>query len=293
MLYSFLLLPPAYEHSAIYLQLCMWDDYHLFLIASFVTIRLLLDEFYHLIELLFWLTDDAMLVSVCLLDSRFLLQYFVIWSKWIWTPIDYHYNPLLEANWLSKCTSHPKFHFKSGNFMWICGRSASLSRFNMPLNLEHVCDNITSVSVEFLEGLEVNRGQSTARNNIISMVSLGRLVIAYCLKPNTMFSLWGHTWTLIKQILRVIKISPLIAIDKQSYKTGKLDPPSLTDKHICTIWNNHLYSLRSEGSYLTSNEMWMAESFNWKFTNFSIHLWFYISTFWPTLILLSTWGRRL
>ena len=161
MLYSFLLLPPAYEHSDIYLQLCMWDDYHLFLIASFVTIRLLLDEFYHLIELLFWLTDDAMLVSVCLLDSRFLLQYFVIWSKWIWTPIDYHYHPLLEANWLSKCTSHPKFHFKSGNFMWICGRSASLSRFNMPLNLEHVCDNITSVSVEFLEGLEVNRPQET------------------------------------------------------------------------------------------------------------------------------------
>ena len=26
--------PPAHEHSDIYLQLCMWDDYHIFLIAA-------------------------------------------------------------------------------------------------------------------------------------------------------------------------------------------------------------------------------------------------------------------
>ena len=39
--------------------------------------------------------------------------------------------------------------------------------------------------------------------------------------------------------------------------------------------------------------MWMAESFKWKFTNFSIHVWFFISTFWPTLILLSTWWTTL
>ena len=41
----------------------------IFLIASLVTSRLLLDEFYHLIELSFWLIDDAMLFSVCLLDG--------------------------------------------------------------------------------------------------------------------------------------------------------------------------------------------------------------------------------
>ena len=50
----------------------MWDDYHLFLIESLVTTRLLLNEFYHLIDLPFWLIDDGMLVSVCLLDDLIL-----------------------------------------------------------------------------------------------------------------------------------------------------------------------------------------------------------------------------
>ena len=48
--YSTLPLPPAHEHSDIYLQLYMWDDYHIFLIAPLVFTRLLLDEIYHLIE---------------------------------------------------------------------------------------------------------------------------------------------------------------------------------------------------------------------------------------------------
>ena len=51
--YSTLPLPPAHEHSDIYLQLCMWDDYHVFLIATLVFTRLLLDEIYYLIELPF------------------------------------------------------------------------------------------------------------------------------------------------------------------------------------------------------------------------------------------------
>ena len=49
--YSTLPIPPAREHSGIYLQLCMWDDYQIFLIAPLVFTRLLLDENYHLIEL--------------------------------------------------------------------------------------------------------------------------------------------------------------------------------------------------------------------------------------------------
>ena len=54
--YSTLLLSPAHEHSDIYVQSCTWDDYHIFLIATLVFTRLLLDEVYHLIELLFdWL----------------------------------------------------------------------------------------------------------------------------------------------------------------------------------------------------------------------------------------------
>ena len=53
---SYSTLPPAREHSDIYLQLCTWDDYHIFLIATLVFTRLQLDESYHLIELLFdWL----------------------------------------------------------------------------------------------------------------------------------------------------------------------------------------------------------------------------------------------
>ena len=69
--YSTLPLPPAHEHSDIYLQLCMWGNYHVFLIATLVFTRLLLDEIYHLIELPFeWLIDDA--IFVCLLDELIL-----------------------------------------------------------------------------------------------------------------------------------------------------------------------------------------------------------------------------
>ena len=70
----------------------MWDDYHVFLIATLVFTRLLLDEIYDLSELPFdWLIDDVMLV--CLLDELILgLSYsdFDMGNRWIWTRIDYH-----------------------------------------------------------------------------------------------------------------------------------------------------------------------------------------------------------
>ena len=70
----------------------MWDGYHVFLIATFVFTRLLLDEIYHLIELPFdWLIADAMFV--CLLEDvvvGFLLQQFDTGNRWSWTRIDYH-----------------------------------------------------------------------------------------------------------------------------------------------------------------------------------------------------------
>ena len=53
MFYSSLPFLPAHEYSDIYLLLCIWNDYHIFLIASVVTKRLLLDKIYHLFELLF------------------------------------------------------------------------------------------------------------------------------------------------------------------------------------------------------------------------------------------------
>ena len=69
--YSTLPLLLSHEHWDIYLQLCMWDDYHVFLIAMLVFTRLPLDEIYHLIELPFeWLTDNAMFL--CLLDELIL-----------------------------------------------------------------------------------------------------------------------------------------------------------------------------------------------------------------------------
>ena len=83
---------PSHEHWDIYLQLCMWDDYHVFLIAALVFTRLLLDEIYHLIELPFdRLIDDAMFVF--LLDELILgfwYSNFDMGIRWIWARLDYH-----------------------------------------------------------------------------------------------------------------------------------------------------------------------------------------------------------
>ena len=76
--YSTLPLLPAHERWDIYLQLCMWNDYHVFLILTLVFTRLLLDEIYHHIyqtatrwKLPFdWFIADAMFV--CLLDEMIL-----------------------------------------------------------------------------------------------------------------------------------------------------------------------------------------------------------------------------
>ena len=77
--YSTVPLPPAQEHSNIYLQLCMWNDYHIFLIAPLVYTRLLLDEFYLLIELelSYWITLSLYLTftfqkSYCLFPNKIL-----------------------------------------------------------------------------------------------------------------------------------------------------------------------------------------------------------------------------
>ena len=66
--YSALPLPPGHKHSDIYLQLCTWDDYHIFLIATLVFTRLLVDGIDHLIELLLdWLMMWNWFSFVCLL----------------------------------------------------------------------------------------------------------------------------------------------------------------------------------------------------------------------------------
>ena len=90
--YSTLPLPPAHEHSDIYLQLCTWGGYHIFFIAMLVLTRLLLDEIYHLIELLFdWLKMWYWFLFTCLLNWFFvLLQLFDMRNRWTRTHIDYH-----------------------------------------------------------------------------------------------------------------------------------------------------------------------------------------------------------
>ena len=83
--YSSLPLPPAHKYSDIYLQLCTWDDYNIFLIATLVFTRLLLDEIYHLIKLPIWLLDDVMLIFVCLLIELILGFVTAIWHE---QPVD-------------------------------------------------------------------------------------------------------------------------------------------------------------------------------------------------------------
>ena len=103
--YSTLPLPPGHEHSDIYLQLCMWDDYHVFSVAKLVFTRLLPDEICHLIELLFeWLIDDVMFV--CLLDDL-ILVFFVtpIWHRKT-VDLNSHWLSPLQTNQLTKCASH-------------------------------------------------------------------------------------------------------------------------------------------------------------------------------------------
>ena len=107
--YSTLPLPPAHEHGHIYLQFCMWDDYHVFLIPTFVFNGLLLNEIYHLIKLPFdWLINDA--IFVCLLDE-WILDF--CYSDLTWETGGFGLaltNTLaLQANRLSKCASQPMF----------------------------------------------------------------------------------------------------------------------------------------------------------------------------------------
>ena len=117
--YSTLPLPSALEHSDIYLQLCMWDDYHIFLIVRLVFIRRLLDEIYHLIELpLDWLINDA--VFVCLIDElilSFCYSNFDIGNWWTFTS---SFTLVLQANRLTKCVSVALTWFKFGISSYNC-----------------------------------------------------------------------------------------------------------------------------------------------------------------------------
>ena len=104
--YSTLPFRPAHEHSYGSLQLCMWDVYHTFLIATLVYTRLLLDETYHLIELPFdWFIDDARFV--CLLDE---LVLGFCYRDLTWETSGFEFAStitlVLHAKRLTKCASY-------------------------------------------------------------------------------------------------------------------------------------------------------------------------------------------
>ena len=107
--YSTLPLPADHEHWGIYLQLCIWDDYHVFLIATLVFTRLLFDEIYHLIKLPFeWLIDDPMFV--CLLDElilSFCYSDFTLETGGF--ELTSTITLVLQANRLTKCASHSMY----------------------------------------------------------------------------------------------------------------------------------------------------------------------------------------
>ena len=107
--YSTLPLPPVHKHWDIYLQLCMWDHYHIFLIAPLVFTRLLRDQIYHLIELPFdW---------VIMWHIKFLFVYVMIWF-WLFCYSNLRRETdgfelasaitlVLQDKRITKCASHP------------------------------------------------------------------------------------------------------------------------------------------------------------------------------------------
>ena len=73
--YSILPFPHAHEHSDIYLQLRMWDDYHIFLIVLNRTCCIYQTASRWDLppsRITIWLIDDVILIFVCLLDDLIL-----------------------------------------------------------------------------------------------------------------------------------------------------------------------------------------------------------------------------
>ena len=102
--YSTLPLPPAHEHSDIYLQLCMWDDYHIFNRTACIyqaATRWDLPPY----RITIWLIDDVMLIFVCLLVDliRFCYSFFTLETAGL--ELATTIILVLQANRLTKCPS--------------------------------------------------------------------------------------------------------------------------------------------------------------------------------------------
>ena len=91
----------------IYIHIHTWDDYHIFLIATLVFTRLLVDEIYHLIELLFdcWWYDIDFCLLAYWVDFRFCYSY-LTW-KTGGLELASTIVLVLQANRLTKWAIHP------------------------------------------------------------------------------------------------------------------------------------------------------------------------------------------
>ena len=85
-------LPPAHEHSDNYLQLCTWDDYHIFLIASPVFTRLLCYSMRFTTVSNYYLIDVMLtfVLFACWFDFRFCYGDLTWETSGTRTCIDYH-----------------------------------------------------------------------------------------------------------------------------------------------------------------------------------------------------------
>ena len=71
--YSTVPLPPAHKHSDIYLQICMWDDYHIYILnCTACTNQTAAQWDLPPYWITIWLIDAVKLVFVCLLDDLIL-----------------------------------------------------------------------------------------------------------------------------------------------------------------------------------------------------------------------------
>ena len=85
-LYSTISFPPAHKHSEVYLQLCKWDDYRVFLITP---LRFTFIFNYRTAtrwdlpsqKIITWLIGDGILSFVCLLDDVILVFITSIWHR--------------------------------------------------------------------------------------------------------------------------------------------------------------------------------------------------------------------
>ena len=106
--YSTLQLPSTHKHLDFYLQLCMWDPYHIFKIAPLVFCQTATRWDLPPYRINIWLIDDVMLIFVCLpIDLILGFCYSNFSRETTGLELASTITTVLQPNWLTKCTNHP------------------------------------------------------------------------------------------------------------------------------------------------------------------------------------------